>query len=291
MRSELWPPGRELGTGAYIIRAELAAIGLLALLLVFQVVALGGLEHRVAQTAAFNRFRNELAQGIAPVGQVDDNGRLLAPGRPVALLKIPRLRTSEVVLEGTSSEVLRKGPGHLRNTVLPGQAGTSVILGRATAFGGPFGGIHRLKKGDTITTTTGIGESTFRVTDVRRAGDPMPDPVAPGSGRLTLVTATGGPFMPSGLLRVDADLEGKAQPTSPLVLTTVPSSELPLHAQTQDLWELVLLVQAAVLAALAVVWSWRRWGHPETWIVFFPVAALLGWFITDQIIRLLPNLM
>ena len=174
--------------------------------------------------------------------------------------------------------------------MLPGEAGTSVILGRAAAYGGPFGGLHRLRSGDQITVTTGLGTSTFSVVDLRTAGDPVP-PLGDGVARLTLVTATGAPFLPSGVLRVDADLSGNARTPPPLVLTSVSASEAPMGTDTSTLWVLAFFLQALILASVAAVWSWRRWGRIQTWIVFFPLFVLLGYYASDQFIRLLPNLM
>jgi hypothetical protein len=64
-----------------------------------------------------------------------------------------------------------------------------------------------------------------------------------------------------------------------------------MGTDTGDLWVLVLMLEAAILVALAITWSWRRWGHVQTWIIFFPLVVLLGCYLTDQVTRLLPNLM
>src|SRR5262249_61335956 len=98
----------------------------------------GSLRHTGDQRVAYARLRSDMANGIAPVGQTRSDGHLLAPGTPVAWLEIPQLDVHEVVFEGTSAGVLRSGPGHRRDTPLPGQAGVSVIFGRRAAFGGPF---------------------------------------------------------------------------------------------------------------------------------------------------------
>ena len=71
------------------------------------------------QQVAFEGFRYELANGTAPVYAADQNSKLLAPGTPVALLKIPRIGVSAVVVEGTTSDITMLGPGHRRDTVLP----------------------------------------------------------------------------------------------------------------------------------------------------------------------------
>ena len=102
----------------------IAALGfVLAITLVSQV------QHARAQQVAYAQFREELAQATAPTGQLDFNGELLALGAPVATMTSPDLGLErEVVFEGTTGDVLMKGPGHRRTTVLPGQAGVSVIL-------------------------------------------------------------------------------------------------------------------------------------------------------------------
>ncbi|MFT2675577.1 hypothetical protein ACMWQR_28500, partial [Escherichia coli] len=67
-------------------------------------------------------FRAQLQAGTAPVSEGDFEDNLLKDGVPVAILSIPQLGIDEVVAEGTTSGVLMKGPGHRRDTVLPGQA-------------------------------------------------------------------------------------------------------------------------------------------------------------------------
>ena len=89
------------------------------------------LEHHAAESGRFADFRGKLAQGIAPVSPVDDKGHVLRLGTPIAVVRIPTLGLREVVGEGTTSGVLESGPGHLRSTVFPGGAGTSVIFGRS----------------------------------------------------------------------------------------------------------------------------------------------------------------
>jgi len=153
-------------------------------------------------------------------------------------------------------------------TLCPGQAGTSVIFGRAAAYGGPFGGIHGLRKGDMIRVTTGMGVSTFTVVDVRRAGDPVPA-AADSGAMLTLVTATGVPFLPSGVVRVDADLTGEAKAAVTPAVSACREASWHWGTDTSTLWVLAFLLQGLILASVGAVWSWRRWGRAQTWIVFF----------------------
>ncbi|MEV6480731.1 sortase [Streptomyces sp. NPDC051576] len=278
---------RHLARGGLLSLAALL-LGITAQLLVFSAA-----QQHSAQHADFDALRGQLALGTAPVSQTDQQGGLLAPGTPVALIDIPSLDLSQVVLEGTDSTVLTDGPGHRRDTPLPGQAGTSVLMGRAAAYGGPFGRLAELRAGVTFTVTTGQGKAKYQVVDVRRAGDPAPAPIASGEGRLVLVTATGPHYMPSGVLRVDADLISKAFQTPAAVIRsgTLPAAEEPLARPDGVPWPLVMWLQALLLAAVAAVWAWHRWGRHQTWIVFAPLVAVLGLQVATRTTELLPNLL
>jgi hypothetical protein len=60
---------------------------------------------------------------------------------------------------------------------------------------------------------------------------------------------------------------------------------------TSNLWVLVLWLQALIVLAVGAVWSWHRWGRPQTWIVFFPPLVLVGLAASAEVARLLPNLL
>ncbi|NHA00350.1 hypothetical protein G5V59_10155 [Nocardioides sp. W3-2-3] len=70
-----------------------------------------------------------------------------SPDRPWRSCGSPRLDVEQVVVEGTAPGDLFAGPGHLRSTVLPGQAGTSLVYGRAATYGGPFGRLDEPARG------------------------------------------------------------------------------------------------------------------------------------------------
>ncbi|MFJ8789824.1 sortase [Streptomyces sp. NPDC102462] len=277
----------------HLARGALLSLAALLLGITAQLLLVSGIQQHSAQHAAFDELRGELALGTAPVSQTDLRGDLLAPGTPLALIDIPKLGLSQVVLEGTDSGVLTDGPGHRRDTPLPGQAGTSVLMGRAAAYGGPFGRLADLAAGDTLTVTTGQGKAAFRVSDVRRAGDPAPPTLAAGKGRLVLVTATGPRFAPGGVLRVDADLVSAPFRTPAAVIRagTLPAGEEPLARLSGIPWPLVMWLQALLLTAVAAVWAWHRWGGHQTWIVFAPVVAVLGLQVATRTTELLPNLL
>lgn len=275
-----------------LVRAVLVTIFVISFSLLLQLLVVGNLQQRAAQQRAYDRFRGELATGTAPIGPTDPVGRQLAAGTPVAYLEIPSIGLRQVVVEGTRSGELFTGPGHRRDSPLPGQAGVSVVLGRRAAFGGPFARLDELEGGALIHVVTGQGEFDYRVVGVRNEGDPVPAPVDPGSSRLLLATAAGRSFMPEGVLRIDADLETAAVGgASPLVATgALPASEQIMGADTSTLWALALWLQALIIAAVGAVWAWHRWGQARAWVVFLPPLLLVGLAASGEAARLLPNL-
>ena len=283
------------------------ALTILALFLIGFVLWFAFLSHLYydrVQVTSYAIFRNELALATAPIGPTvpppltspgapTPPPQLLAPGTPVAVLNIPAIGLKTVVFEGTSGQVLEGGPGHVRDTPLPGQPGQSVIFGRRTAYGGPFSRLPTLHVGDYFTVTTGQGVATYRVIDVRRAHDPTPQPPTGDQGLLTLVTADGPPLAPSGVLYVDADLTSQPRAAPPMVLTRsdLGPSEQVLGTDAQAwvpvvLWGTLLLAVSGLLA-----WTGRQWGRWQTWIVAVPVLCFLTLVISDQVALLLPNIM
>jgi LPXTG-site transpeptidase (sortase) family protein len=276
-----------------LARSILALVAALVLTFVFNLLVLSHVEHLVSQQQLSDTYRAQLAAGTAPVSEGDFDDVLLADGVPVGVLTIPQLGVEEVVSEGTSSGVLSAGPGHRRDTVLPGQMGVSVVMGRAAAYGGPFARLQALQPGDQFEVRTGQGAHTFEVMGLRYAGDATPPAPVRGESRLILMTARGAPYVPVGIAYVDAKLVSAAQPagarqTTPL---TLPPEDKPMATDTTTVWALVFALQFLVVAEIAAVWAFRRVGAQKTWIVFVPVLLLASLFVADQLTRLLPNLL
>jgi LPXTG-site transpeptidase (sortase) family protein len=276
-----------------MVRSALLIVFVLAAAMCLHLVLVSSLVQRSAQQQLLDRFRAELAQGTAPVGPTDTEGDVLPVGTPVAYLEIPSIDVEQVVVSGTSSSALFAGPGHRRDSVLPGQAGASVIMGRSAAYGGPFADIDNLERGDRIEVTTGQGEFTYEVLGVRREGDRLPAPLQDDESRLVLTAADGNPFLPSGVVRVDAAMDEDA-PTGPGRLfpaDALPAAERTMAGDTSELWALAFWLQAFVLLAVGAVWAWHRWGHPQAWIAFLPPLLLVGIGVANQAASLLPNML
>jgi sortase A len=287
-------PGESSET-IYLLSSASTIVLLVCVWVLLQMLVLGRLSEARDQHLLYNQYRTELATETAPTGALDYDDKPVVEGSPVALMDIPAIGLHDlVVVDGTASGDLLSGPGHLRTTPMPGNRGTSLVMGRSTTYGAPFGNITSLHPGDPIYVTGAQGSTTYVVKDVRRAGDPIPaSPTGSSAGRLILATAdsTGAlSFLrPSDVVYVDADTQ-KAFPSGP-VYPAVPAVEMAMQHDS-GAWPLLVLLLAFLAGlVLAVSVARRRLRDALVWLVAAPVAIALAWAVTDQVMRLLPNLM
>jgi sortase A len=117
-------------------------------------------------------------KALAPIDSLTSPERQLAQlarlqrrrdqrGDAVGRLKLPALHRSYVVVEGTDLTSLRKGPGHYRNTPLPGEGGTVGVAGHRTTYGAPFRTVDQLKHGDQLQMDMPYGRFFYRVDKVQ----------------------------------------------------------------------------------------------------------------------------
>ncbi|MCK9903294.1 class E sortase [Frankia sp. Cpl3] len=87
-------------------------------------------------------------------------------GDGIAVLRVPRFGANyaPVVVEGVTTEALRRGPGHFPGTALPGGIGNFVVSGHRTTYGKPFSRVDELKVGDPIVVEVADRYFTYRVT-------------------------------------------------------------------------------------------------------------------------------
>lgn len=255
---------------------SLSLLGVLVLGFVVYLLGLSSVQHARDQRILYADFRYELAQGTAPVGPT-------TPGRAVAVLEIPRLGLKEVVVEGTASRQLALGPGHRRDTPLPGQPGISVLYGRSGTFGAPFKDVARLRGGDVITVATGQGLASYRVNS---PGTPLTVPAANAS-TLLLVTADSA-LTPRGEATVSAAL------TSQVVAgnsrhPVIGVEEVGLRGDLGGVVPLILWAEALLLAVGLTTWAYQRWAAWPTYVTSTPVLLAVVWNIYESLARLLPN--
>ena len=89
----------------------------------------------------------------------------------MAKLEIPRLGLDVVVVNGTSSGDLRRGPGRHLETFMPGERQLVYVAGHRTTYGAPFSNIDRLRKGDTISVDLPYASIQYAVTEHRIVDD------------------------------------------------------------------------------------------------------------------------
>ncbi|MBV9383123.1 MAG: sortase [Streptosporangiaceae bacterium] len=246
---------------------------------------LSGVQEARAQTTLYAQLEGQLSQAIAPTGP--STAGPIAPGSPVAILNIPATGLhNEVVVEGTSPENLTLGPGHLRDTPLPGQAGISVLFGRRATFGGPFAQLPQVTPGAVVIVTTSQGTARYVVTTTADSARPVPFSSAPN--QLLLVTADSS-FAPAHYIEVAARLTTAPQP-EPGGLPSVGTDEAALG---RDFFALIpAMAWALALAATAIAGSiaagrWARW---PAWIATIPVVIAVTWNLYQSLTALLPNL-
>jgi len=230
-------------------------------------------------------FRRSLAAGTAA-----SPGGLPRVGQPVAVLTIPAIGLEKVVVEGTTPELLKDGPGHFRNTPLPGQFGNSVITARRTTYGKPFGNLDAIKIGDDIEVTTAEGTFRYVVTTTGTVTGGQTDVLAStGNSQLVLVTSDP-PLIASGRVGVVAALQGDPLAAPVLVHTVLLS---PVESGLSGSYGgLPLAVFFGVLLAAAIYIAWRLyhgWSHVATYLVTTPIILALMFAFFENLDRMLPG--
>lgn len=84
-------------------------------------------------------------------------------GDAVGRIRIPKIGATFVVVDGTDTASLRKGPGIYETVPFPGAPGTTAIAGHRTTYLAPFRRIDRLARGDRITLEMPYARLTYVV--------------------------------------------------------------------------------------------------------------------------------
>jgi sortase A len=266
------PPGVRRAIG-FLLLAALFLLGFVVYL-----YGLSGVVEDRTQNTLYKTFAGRLGLATAPVGSATD-------GDPVAVLDIPKLgRTGLVVVEGTSSEDLAAGPGHVVASALPGQTGVCVLYGKAITYGGPFAHLEQLDVGDTVTAVTGQGRATYRVASFGENTAPAPDTTP---NRLVLEAANSATD-PSVAVQVTADLVSAPQP-NPGGRPQVPADQQVLAADTALLVPLVLWSQALLAVSVLGTVAARFWSRWPAYLCATPVLLAVVWHVYADLAGLLPN--
>jgi sortase A len=278
--------GPEASAGApspiSVARCVAISVLLLALLVmgfVGYVLGVSRIQEASAQHRLYETLAGELGQDIGPLGPTK-------PGAPVAVLDIPSIGITDlVVVEGTSPEDMMAGPGHLRNTPLPGQLGLSVIFGRRVTFGSPFARLDNLRPGDKITTITQQGKSVYKVVAVGDSQHPVKDTTL---NRLALLTTTSS-SVPTYYLEVDADLVSTVN-NGPVQMPAIGPSEQALAGDSGALVLTMIWGLALVIVSVGTAVAAARWSPWPVYLIAAPAVLAVVWVLYENFAALLPNL-
>ncbi|MHB8440024.1 MAG: class E sortase [Acidimicrobiales bacterium] len=288
----------------------LVGVGLLILLFVAYLLWGTGLSESGHQNALKTQFEHALAARSHSTTTTSPGSSTTVPsslaatlaagldppeGDPIALLRIPKIDLSKVVVQGTGTHDLQLGPGHYDNTPLPGQAGNSAIAGHRTTYGAPFYNLNELGPGDDIFITSAQGDFTYKVTRSFIVSPSDGTVIQTTSATPTLTLTTCNPrFSASQRLVVTATLTSNI--VAPTPTTPTPTSKTkPVSgdlAGTQGAWGAAALWGAGVLAFGVLAWFVaRRRRRVQRWMLYgasaLPMLVLL-YFFFENVNRLLP---
>lgn len=147
-------------------------------------VALTLLHAKLCQDAAFNTLEKKIyaqEQHNASLSQA-----VVKEGDVLGRIEIPRLGMKIAILEGTTSETLRLGVGHIAGTALPGETGNIGIAGHRDTY---FRALKDIRIHDKIQIQTPTGLSRFEVDSVEIVDPGDIEVLArPAGSAVTLVT-------------------------------------------------------------------------------------------------------
>jgi sortase A len=111
---------------------------------------------------------------------------VLSPQDMLTRVIIKKIGLDAIVVEGASRKKLSEGPGHMKETAMPGDLGNAVITGHRDTF---FRHIYELNKGDEILVRRAGQEFHFQVTGKKIVYPEDLSVIRPTSdAQLTLIT-------------------------------------------------------------------------------------------------------
>jgi sortase A len=256
------------------------------------------LQHEINSDAIRNALARQSALDKLPTGPPVAAPRTTPPaeGNPIGDIRIPVIGLDQVVVEGTNTPDLQKGPGHYAGTPMPGQAGNAAVAGHRTTYGHPFYSLDSVKVGDPIVLTTLQGIFVYDTTKsfvVAPSDTTVVDDVL--GNQLTLTTCNPR-FSATTRLVVQATLaHSQLFPNSGLPVSTGTLHEDPksqsLAGNSNDglpdtlFWGFVTVLVVAGIFYAAYRYRRQRWA-------IYGVGALgtlvLLWFFFGAISPLLP---
>lgn len=264
------------------------------------------LRHTFVSDAKSNQLEQALNQATAqdalPTGPpaVAPTTNAPAEGQPVGDLRIPKIGINQIMVEGTNTQDLRKGPGHYTGTPLPGQSGNASVAGHRTTYGHPFYNLDGVAVGDPVVVTTVQGVFVYDAVKSEVVSPNDNSVLNNTSGHMLTLTTCNPRFSASSRLVVVAQLAhsklfsgvAAAKPTANThpPQTAQPSSGALGGASdgqvlTAVLWGIVVCGVGALVLMMAYFFRRQRW---FIWGVGTVSVVVLLYFFFGAVTPLLP---
>jgi sortase A len=242
------------------------------------------------------------AQDALPTGPpaVAPTTNAPAEGQPVGDLRIPKIGVNQIMVEGTNTQDLRKGPGHYTGTPLPGQAGNASVAGHRTTYGHPFYNLDGMAVGDPVVVTTVQGVFVYDTVKSEVVSPNDNSVLKDTPGHMLTLTTCNPRFSASSRLVVVAQLAhtklfrgvAAAKPTAsaPPPQTAQPTSDALGGASdgqvlTAVLWGIVVCGVGALVLLMAYFFRRQRW---VIWGAGTVGVVVLLYFFFGAVTPLLP---
>ncbi len=234
-------------------------------------------------------------------------------GEPVAIVEIGTIHLQQAVVEGVAAGQTADGPGHVPGTAAPGQPGNCVVIGRRTAYGGPFHGLDVLGPGDAILVTTTQGQVVYNVSSVDEVVIDQPTSTTGSAASATSTSAAVGvahvqvddlygPTTDDRLTLVTSDsLVPWNSSRATVVVATMDGSPFPPTPQNGRIdsatgvvgsataWApLALALMGLVVAAVSAAWLYRRTTFTVAYLLTTPPLILFTILMAETFSHLLP---
>jgi len=264
------------------------------------------LRHTFVSDAKSNQLEQALNQATAqdalPTGPpaVAPTTNAPAEGQPVGDLRIPKIGINQIMVEGTNTQDLRKGPGHYTGTPLPGQSGNASVAGHRTTYGHPFYNLDGVVVGDPVVITTVQGVFVYDTVKSEVVSPNDNSVLKDTSGHMLTLTTCNPRFSASSRLVVVAQLAhsklfrgvAAAKPTANAhpPQTAQPTSGALGGASdgqvlTAVLWGIVVCGVGALVLLMAYFFRRQRWA---IWGAGTVGVVVLLYFFFGAVTPLLP---
>ena len=121
----------------------------------FETVPLSAVDRRALQSLS------NMPERIAFLARRE--ARQVPTGAAIGQLVIKKIGADYVIVQGTDTASLEKGPGHYESTAFPGLGQTVAIAGHRTTYLAPFRNINELVRGDLIQVDMPYADFTYVV--------------------------------------------------------------------------------------------------------------------------------